>query len=444
MPTSLKRRLLTGGAWVVLGKLLTASSTLIVTSILARMLSADAFGAFGLGFTLATVAAMTAQLGNHQAVVRLVAESIGAGDPARARSVVGLVFRYVALGTLLIAALLAAGPGSWLAREVVNSPMLAGAMGAVAAWAAVMSLQIFTSETFRGFKDLRRATIYGGVISGVLAVGLLLLFWWQVGAASLEQVIWIIVATLIVSVLLGGSRLRRLVRGLERGAAFPSRELFAISLPIWITGLTTFVLQHSDVWIVGAFLTQSEVGIYFAAVRLVVVVSQPLVLVNLVVPPFIAELYAAGEKQRLQRVLRNTATVAGLPAFILLFTFVLFGAPIMGLVFGQEFRAGAVVLALLSVGKLVNVWTGSCGMTLIMTGHQTPLMRITIVTSVLTVIGAILAVGRFGMVGVAAVVSGGTVAQNLAMWLAARSYCGLWTHAGLPRLADAKALLRRE
>jgi O-antigen/teichoic acid export membrane protein len=99
---------------------------------------------------------------------------------------------------------------------------------------------------------------------------------------------------------------------------------------------------------------------------------------------------------------------------------------------------------LLSVGKLVNVWTGSCGMTLIMTGHQTPLMRITIVTSVLTVIGAILAVGRFGMVGVAAVVSGGTVAQNLAMWLAARSYCGLWTHAGLPRLADAKALLRRE
>jgi hypothetical protein len=48
------------------------------------------------------------------------------------------------------------------------------------------------------------------------------------------------------------------------------------------------------------------------------------------------------------------------------------------------------------------------------------------------------------MVGVAAVVSGGTVAQNLAMWLAARSYCGLWTHAGLPRLADAKALLRRE
>jgi O-antigen/teichoic acid export membrane protein len=306
-----------------------------------------------------------------------------------------------------------------------------------------MSVQIFTSETFRGFKDLRLATIFGGVISGALSVGLLLLFWWQRGAASLSQVIWMIVASLAVSVLFGTGTLRRVVRRLDRGASFASRELFAISLPIWITGLTTFALQQADVWIVGAFLTQSEVGFYFAAVRLVVMVSQPLILVNMVVPPFVAELYAVGEKRRLERVLRNTATLAGLPAFGLLLTFIVFGAPIMGLVFGEEFRAGAMVLALLSVANLVNVWTGSCGMTMIMTGHQTPLMRITIVVSVLTVMGSLFVVGRFGMVGVAAMVSVGKIVQNLSMWLAARLYCGIWTHAGVPRLADVKSLLGR-
>ena len=44
----------------------------------------------------------------------------------------------------VIAALLAAGPGSWLAREVVNSPLLAGAMGAVA-WDRISDYLAFDS-----------------------------------------------------------------------------------------------------------------------------------------------------------------------------------------------------------------------------------------------------------------------------------------------------------
>ena len=43
-------------------------------------------------------------------------------------------------------------------------------MGFIAAWAALQSFQILTSETFRGFHDIRLASIFGGVITGSLSV----------------------------------------------------------------------------------------------------------------------------------------------------------------------------------------------------------------------------------------------------------------------------------
>jgi O-antigen/teichoic acid export membrane protein len=222
-----------------------------------------------------------------------------------------------------------------------------------------------------------------------------------------------------------------------------SSEVFSISLPLWINVLTAFALTQFDLWVLGAFVPKDEVAVYFGAQQLVVLVSMSLMLVNLVVPPFIADLYARGEKKRLEKVLRNTAALAGIPALLALLAFVFFGGPILALVFTEGFRAGATVLALLSLGKLVNVLTGSCGVTMSMTGHQSALMGITLFTSACTVTGCLLVVGGYGMIGVASVVCAGTVFANLAMWLGTRYFTGMWTHIGIPGRGEIKALLGR-
>jgi O-antigen/teichoic acid export membrane protein len=321
--------------------------------------------------------------------------------------------------------------------------MLAAALTAVTAWMAVLSLQVLTSESFRGFQDLRLASIFGGVITGVATLSALAILITRRGTASLGEAIWVSAAAGGLSLVIGLTILRRRLATLPANESIRSAEVFSISLPLWVSGVTAFLLSQSALWILGAFLSKEDVGLYFAAVRLVTLVSMPLILVNLVVPPFIAELHARQETVRLQRVLRSAATLAGLPAFAVLSAFVLFGAPIMGLVFGETYRAGAPILALLSVGYLVNVWTGSCGVTLSMTGHQTVLMRITLASGVLVVGGALLVVQRFGTIGVATVVCATAILQNLTMWIAARYQTGLWTHATIPTARDIRSLLSR-
>jgi O-antigen/teichoic acid export membrane protein len=77
---------------------------------------------------------------------------------------------------------------------------------------------------------------------------------------------------------------------------------------------------------------------------------------------------------------------------------------------------------------------------MMMTGHQTKLMSITILTSALTVGGCLLVVRPFGTLGVAAAVCAGTIAQNIAMWLSTRYFTGMWTHVGLPRWQELRSL----
>ena len=210
-------------------------------------------------------------------------------------------------------------------------------------------------------------------------------------------------------------------------------------MPLLVSSLTAFVLVQSDLWIIAAFGSQSEVALYGAASRLMTLVTMPLMVVNAVLPPVIAELYARGEKERLERDGRPVTTLVSIPAVLTLALFTVAGGPILGLLYGNFYAAGGGLLALLSLGKLAAVVAGSCGLTLQMTGHQRPLMWISILCGLVFVGGAIWAVQVFGVLGVAGMAAFSIALQNLIVVLVVRARLGIWTHA-IPSVAPLRKL----
>ena len=426
----LKRRLISGGAWAFGGKVVTVISSLAVNILIARLLTPEEMGAYFLTFSLVSVAAMIAQLGLSQTVVRLVAESIGTGKPGRALTTIRIVFRFGAIGSLIMAGILACGTGAWIARVVFDSTIMAGVILLASLWVIVRACQNLLAESFRGFHDIRLATIFGGMATSVLSTLLFGGLWiWQ-GQANLSQVIVLALVAGSTSSLIAGILLHRKVKPLQGQESVPlyGRDVLHIAWPLLVTNLMRFALAESDLWILGAFRPQEEIAIYGAARRLVQLVTISLFIVNAVVPPLIAEMYAKGKKQELERALRITATVAGIPAFGVVLVLIIFSDPILGLVYGNFYRAGSTVLILLSVGQLINVWAGSCGLTLIMTGHQAILMWVTALCGFVAVCGSLFLVPRYGSIGVAGVASLALVLQNVLMLLVARARTGLWTH----------------
>jgi O-antigen/teichoic acid export membrane protein len=146
-----------------------------------------------------------------------------------------------------------------------------------------------------------------------------------------------------------------------------------------------------------------------------------------VIPPIVAELHAQGRTTQLERALRAGATLAGLPALGILAVFLLFGPFVLGTVYGPEYRDAATILAILSSGRLLAVWAGSCGVVLMMTGHQRAMMAITLVSGSISIAGGLLAAPRFGAIGVAVTTSTAQVLQNLLQLILVRRRLGIWT-----------------
>jgi len=433
---------LRGGIWVVAGKVVTAGSTVLISALLTRLLTQEDVGVFFIADKLIWFTAMLGLLGLNAAVVRLVAESLGTDRPGRARAAIGHVYRFAFGGVAVCAGFLAFGGGTWLALRVWQSPLLASLVGLVAVWGMLHSLQILTSETFRGFQFLGLATVFGGVVTGGLSVIVLWAMWAAAWPVTLRQVLLVIVGAAALSLAIALGWLAWHVRRLGPATPLPASEVLRIGVPLWINGLMAYAMTQSDVLVLGMFRPAEEVAIYGASARLVSLVLMSLMLVNLVVPPFIAELYARQERARLERMLRLTATMAGLPAVAVLLVYLAVGAPLLGLVYGEAYRQGAAVLALLSIGRLIHVATGSASITLSMTGHHDALMRITVVASVATIVGTVLAVRPFGGVGVAAVVCAGVIVHSLWIWLTARRATGIWTHVAMPRLREIRELMK--
>jgi O-antigen/teichoic acid export membrane protein len=442
--SSLKRRLLSGSIWAVAGRFGGAMVGIAIASLLTFVIPPEEVGAYNLALSIVSFGALVGALGLPKTVVRLVAENVGLNRSGRARRVIYTVLGLGFVGTLLTSLAYYLVIGDLIERRLFDSPLLVGITGLIAGWIAIAIVQEITAETFRGFHDIRWATLLGGLATGgksgglimkVLMLGVLALLVVKGAGVDLRTVMVVSIGAGSVSVLLSCWLLYGKVSSLGSKATeeepVSTREVLDDAVPFLAIAMTAFVLQAADIWILGALDSERAVAVYANASKLVTFVVMPLLVVNLVMPPIVAEMYAQGNSARLERTLRAFSTLAGVPSLLVLVGFMLLGRPILGLVYnGDVYHSDTawLVLLILSAAKVVAVWSGSCGLVLQFTGHQASMLRVSLLTSPLFFVLAIPATMRYGPIGVAAAAALITSLQNVIMVLLARRKTGMWTH----------------
>lgn len=434
-------RLLGGGAWALAGSGAETLLALAENALLARLLLPPEVGAFYLLLSVVTVTGMVGQLGMGQAVVRLVAAAIGVGRPGEARAVIRRVLGIGALGAGGAALLLAGGPGAWVAERLFRSPAMADAAILAGAWCALWTLRTLIAEVFRGLGDIRLASIFAKAAVALVSVAAYAALWAWRGSAGLAAVLGVALTSAALGLLVALVLLRRKTVALGPApAATPPVLRFAF--PLLLNNAIAYLLLHANLWLLGALADGEDVALYAAALRLSATALLPLVVVNAAVQPLIAELWAADRSRELERMLRAAAGAAALPGLAVGALLLALGRPLLGWVYGDFYAAAGVALALMVAGQLASLVTGSCGVTLIMTGHERLRLAITAVSAVWTVAAGYLLITRFGLVGAALNVAVGQALQNALAWIAVRARLGIWTHAGARGVGDLLRLLR--
>ena len=427
-----------GGLLAFTGRMAMLGTGFAVNVLLARLLLPSELGSYYLVQSIAAAGGVAAVCGMDQALVRLIAESRASGREGRARDAITKALVFSAAGCAVFGGAILLGVGRWLAASVFEEPMIGQVAHLAAIWLVIIAFRRLMADGFRGFHNIGLASLFGGALGGALtALGLSLVFMVQ-GRCDLSEALWVTIGASGLSLGIGYALfLGTKVASLGSGGALHSKELLRLGIPLWLIYLMSFVMTQSDLWIVAGFRSSEEVAIYGAAARLVQLIVLPIAVVDVALAPLIARMWRQTRQQDLEKVLRTAATLAGIPALLMLVACAVASKSLLEAVFGEYFGGGASILVLLSIGQLAVVLTGPCGSALMMMGHQRTMMNITLTCGVGVVVGSIAVARDWGATGVASVMSGGLITQNLTMLLAAKMKTGVWTHVGVRPVAEA-------
>lgn len=393
-----------------------------VVLLLARWLDATSFGHYTLIMSAITFASVVSKLGTDQSLVRFLGIYRANAQPELAEGVVKTALKSVLVTTLILG--VAAAVLIFFAPHLVGAPLAYG----------IAALILFPAF---GLTDVMSSIIrsYGGAFSALAPKDVL----WRIALLSVAGVIVLsglppdqrLVPVMLASgfILTGLTywqfRVQKTLRLRKDGA--PNE--FQTDMPAWrqsakwtwAVACARTLFRTFDVLTVGILLSPLAAGAYFAASRTAELLGFFLSALNLIVGPAVAHGTAQGNIKGTQRKLAIVALALGGTISILIIVFIFFGRKILFFM-NPEFVVAYHALLILSVGQAVNVFVGSAGVVLNMTGYERKNAFISISSSLVTLVLLPILGPLYGMEGVAWAVTLGMSVLNIRTYIATLKY----------------------
>jgi len=218
---------------------------------------------------------------------------------------------------------------------------------------------------------------------------------------------------------------RRLGGHIEAGArAYDFRGWLAISLPILLVESFYLLLSYTDVLVLQQFRPSEEVGVYFAVVKTLALVSFIHYAMSATTAHRFAEYHALGDSQRLSAYVAHAIKWTFWPSLAATAVLLALGKPLLWL-FGPQFVVGYDIMFVAAIGLVVRSAIGPVERLLNMLGHQHICALAYALAFVMNVALCVALVPRFGGHGTAAATSISLVFETVLLFWIVRQRLGL-------------------
>lgn len=218
---------------------------------------------------------------------------------------------------------------------------------------------------------------------------------------------------------------RRLARHVEPGArTYDVRGWLAVSLPILLVESFYLLLSYTDVLVLQQFRPSEEVGIYFAVVKTLALVSFIHYAMSATTAHRFAEYNAQGDKDRLSAYVTHAIQWTFWPSLAATLVLLAFGKPLLWL-FGPQFVVGYDIMFVAAIGLVVRAAIGPVERLLNMLGHQHICALAYALAFLMNVAFCLALVPHFGGHGAAAATSISLVFETVLLFVIVRRRLGL-------------------
>ncbi|MEM9023179.1 MAG: oligosaccharide flippase family protein, partial [Bacteroidota bacterium] len=276
-------------------------ATLIMTNIL----GAAPYGLFVLGRTVALFGGLLSTVGMGPAVRKQIPTYLVKGDHDRIRLSIRfslLLTLSCSLGTMVLLFLLA----PTLAYHAFDNPDLVPVIRLFAFVVPLTSVLDIYLDIFKGYKQIAAFVWVKNLALPGLNILFLLLAGWTGG--SVTSFILAFVGAHVASLLLSIVLRKKHPAAVVEPAAAPAEantepvkeEMLRFGLPLFFTSALDYVQRWTDTVMLAWLLGMTATGIYGVSLRMAAFVALPLMAMNLIFSPLIAEVHARNDIERLR------------------------------------------------------------------------------------------------------------------------------------------------
>ena len=417
---SLTQRL---AALIFLIRVLSAGLAYLSQILLARWMGGSDYGIYVYVWTWVLLLGSMLDFGIASSAQKIIPDYRTSGQHALLRGFLS-GGRWLTLATSGIAALLLAGLIALLSPWIEESerlPLYIGCLTLPAFVVANTQDGIARSHDWMTLGLMPQFIIRQGLIIGFTAGALVLGF--QLGAsaamAASAAAVWI--AMLGQMLVLN----RRLERHVEVGPKqYDLRGWLAVSLPILLVESFYLLLSYTDVLVLQQFRSSEEVGVYFAVVKTLALVSFIHYAMSATTAHRFAEYHALGDKARLSAYVAHAIQWTFWPSLAATLVLLALGKPLLWL-FGAQFTAGYDIMFIAAIGLVVRAAIGPVERLLNMLGQQRACASAYAAAFVMNLVLCIVLVPRFGGHGAAAATSLSLVFETVLLFRIVKRRLGL-------------------
>ncbi len=417
---SLTRRL-AGTIFII--RVLSAGLAYLSQILLARWMGGSDYGIYVYVWTWMLLLGSMMDFGISASAQKIIPEYRTSGDHARLRGFLA-GSRWMTFAVSSVMSLLLAGVvkllSPWMSAGEIT-PLYIGCLTLPAFVVANTQDGIARSHDWMRLGLIPQFLVRQGLIialtAGIVVLGL------DLGAtaamAASAGAVWI--AMLGQMIVLN----RRLAHQIASGPrAYDFRGWLAISLPILLVESFYLLLSYTDVLVLQQFRPSEEVGVYFAVVKTLALVSFIHYAMSATTAHRFAEYNALGDKDRLSAYVAHAINWTFWPSLAATLALLAAGKPLLWL-FGPQFVVGYDIMFVAAIGLVVRSAIGPVERLLNMLGHQHVCAAAYAAAFAMNVVLCLLLVPRFGGHGAAAATSISLTFETVLLFWIVRRRLGL-------------------
>lgn len=179
------------------------------------------------------------------------------------------------------------------------------------------------------------------------------------------------------------------------------RRVIAMSWPIGISIIFNLVYLKADTIFLSVMRSQTEVGLYGAAYRVLDILTGLAAMFMGLIMPLMAAAWASGDQARFKHLLQRAFDAMSFIALPTIAIGVLLGRPLMSLVAGREFLFSGDILAILIIAMGAVFFSTVFGYAVVVVNKQKLMIWGYALDAVLSLVGYLIFIPKYGVWGAA-------------------------------------------